>query len=314
MEVLDKAKVGMRKVTAIPDDYDVMVTYSAGCDDFERACLDESHRKGKINVKAHNSISIYNQLVNINYTTERVQGRLDYICMRDRRSVEHFKRFLSGVRLLNVGDPDWDYFKTDVFKQEVSRVIDAYGKKLLLICCGFDMNHKECTYWPMIVKHAIQQGFKILMSCHPGHESRMSKDMQKYKVPKDLHHHVLFAAASHVICEPSSTVIAESMMLRTKVCCYPYIPHAGNVYGVTGWASESDEWRKAMQNCMGPELLSFMPVTASASLLQDFLDSPTPLISEDQTDMLFGWPKVESYSSNFFDTLERDILEAGKWK
>ncbi len=291
----------------LPQDYDVMFSQSAGLDDFERACLVNSWAKGKINVKLHNSMSTYNTITNINYIQARVKGKLHGFCMKEQRAVDHYKRFLPepNVWYLNVGDPDWDYFQTEEFKEAVRSFRQEYGDKVLLICASFDSGKPEANFWTVVIPWAVSQGFRVLIRTHPGCESRIPSVLRSYMAP-NLHRHVLFAGASHVIGEMASSVIGECMMLETKVGSYPFIPHHPK-YGVHSWMDNDTTWREAIVRQVGLPMLSYIPFIHTSGSLAEFLADDRPLITKDQMDSLWGWPRVPCYSEYLFQCLEKRL-------
>ena len=292
---------------SLPRDYDVMFSQSAGLDAFERDSLTNSWRKGKTNVKLHNSMSTYNTLTNINYIQARVKGRLHGFCMKEQRSVEHFRRFLPepNVWYLNVGDPDWDYFQTEEFKSGVKAVRQSYGDKILLVLISFDSGAVECRFWRTVIPWAVAKGFRVLIRPHPGCEHRIPADLQKYQAP-DLHRHVLFAGASHVLGEMASSVIGECMLLGTKVGSYPFVPHTPR-YGVHSWMDDDTRWRGAIVKQVGARLLSYVPFVHTAGSLGSFLLDTKPLITTEQMDELWGWPRVPNYCDYLLQSLERKL-------
>jgi hypothetical protein len=291
----------------LPEDYEVMFSQSAGLDDFERMSLVNSWAKGKTNVKLHNSMSTYNALVNINYVKARVKGKLHGFCMKEQRAVDHYKRFLpeSDVWYLNVGDPDWDYFQTEEFKAGVQSVQATYGEKLLLVLASFDSGKPECDFWTTVIPWAVANGFRVLIRPHPGCEHRIPPVLRQYAAP-NIHRHVLFAAASHVIGEMASSVIGECMFLGTKVGSYPFVPHTPK-YGVHSWMDNDTTWWEAIVKHVGPKLLSYVPFVHTSGSMAEFLEDSKPLITERQMDDLWGWPRVPCYSEHLFQCLERKL-------
>lgn len=291
----------------LPDDYDVMFSQSAGLDDFERASLVNSWKRKKTNVKLHNSMSTYNVITNINYIPARVRGKVHGFCMKEQRAINHYRRFLteSDAWMLNVGDPDWDYFQTEGFKNNVQAVRAEYGDKLLLVCASLDSGLVESSFWEIVIPWATAKGFRVMLRTHPGCEHRVTGALQQYKAP-ELHRHVLFAAASHVIGEMSSSVIGECMLLGTKVGSYPFVPHTPR-YGVHSWMDNDTAWREAIVRHIGPKMLFYVPFVHTSGSLAEFLNSDEPLISEMQMNELWGWPRVPCYSSYLLECLERKL-------
>lgn len=291
----------------LPDDYDVMFTQSVGLDDFERTSLVNSWSKGKTNVKLHNSMSTYNTITNINYVQARVKGRVHGFCMKEHRAVEHYRRFLPEpcVWYLNVGDPDWDYFQTDEFKVGVEKFREHYGTKVLLILASFDAGAPERAFWSLVIPWAVSTGFHVMLRPHPGCEHRVPENLQEFMAP-NLHRHVLFAGASHVIGEIASSVIGECMFLGTRVASYPFVPHHPR-YGIHGWIDNDAVWREVVVRQIGAKMLTFVPFVHTTGTLFSFLEEEAPLITNEQMDELWGWPRVPCYSSYLLECLERKL-------
>ena len=307
LNTLNGSGVNLDLVNSVPNDCDVLLSQSAGQDPFEINCLEAGHCLGKVNVKVHNSISTYNTLVNINYTTQRVNGRLDAICFRDQRSIDHFKLFLGGVKFFNVGDPDWDFFKTNEFKNQVFKTKEQYGDRVLSICASFETGKSEIDFWSLVISWAEKKGFKVLIRPHPGYGERFVPEQLKKHLVLDnrLHRHVLLASSSHVIAEPAGTIIAECHLLETRVGSYPFIPHHEK-YGHHTFIDNYKLWNDAIRGHIGNDLLSHLPLVHTTGTLYDFLASTDPLITDAEADSIWGWPKnIESYSSNLFEKLEQ---------
>lgn len=283
----------------------VAFSQSAGLDQFERDCLDRSKSLGMTNVKLHNSMSTYNTLFNVNYARNRVNGRIHGVCMKEQRAILHFKKFLHDVWYLNTGDPDWDYFKTQEFSSKVEEMRGKYGDKVLLICASFDGGQEEKDFWSLIIKWTIDLGFKVLIRVHPGLERQIPPNLVQYIAP-NVHRHVAFASASHILSEMSSTVVGESMMLGTKVGSYPFVPHHFK-YGSHTWIDNDKKWHDAMFNQVGDEMLGCVPYVHTTATLMNFLSSPDPMVTQEQADKLWGWPRVDCYSEYLFKCVEEKL-------
>ncbi len=304
------AELKMKRVPSpeqLPDDYDVMFTQSVGLDGYENACLVNSWAKGKINIKLHNSMSTYNRIVNVNYTPDRVRGHIHGICMKEQRAVDHYRLFLSDTDswMLNVGDPDWDYFQTEEFKTAVSDTKKKYGDKTVLICASFDSGKVEANFWTAVIPWMVAKGFCVLIRPHPGCEKHIPLHLQKYASP-NLHRHVLFAAASHVIAEMASSVVGESMLLKTKVGGYPFVPHTPK-YGRHSWMDNDMTWRESMAKQVGARMLASVPFIHNKSSVDEFLADSTPCVTDQQADELWGWPKVPCYCEHLFKCVEEKL-------
>ena len=289
----------------IPTDCNVAFSQSAGLDSFEKSCLDYSKKLGKVNIKLHNSMSVYNKLLNINYTKNRVGGRIHGICSKEHRSILHFKQFLPNVFYLNTGDPDWDYFRTQEFTNAVKKAHDQYGKKLLLICTSFENGNIEVRFWELITKWAEAAGFRPIIRVHPGREWALPPGLTKYGC-SNLHRHVAMAAASHVLAEICSTVIGECMMLGTKVGSFPMVPHNGK-YGKHDWIDNNQQWKGTVVKHIGGDFLNYVPYVHTSRTLVDFLSSSDPIITKQQMDSIWGWPRVDCYSEYLFKCVEEKV-------
>ena len=294
-------------VDDVPIDFNVAFSTSAGLDDFERECLIKSRAIGKINIKLHNSMSTNNTIENPNYTTERVDGRIHGICTREQRAIRHFQKFLPDVFYLNTGDPDWDYFRTQEFKGEVDRVHKWCGKKLLLICSPFkeELGEFEVEFWKLVIDWAERIGFRVVIRSHPGRATYVPKELRPF-LHNEIHRHVIFAAASHVLVANCSTVIGECMLLGTKVGSFPMVPHNGK-YGKHDWIDDPVSWHNITAGQIGKDLLSYLPYVHTRGTLNEFLSSPNPLISQEQMDSIWGWPRVDCYSEYLFKCVEEKV-------
>jgi hypothetical protein len=305
IETIKRTNLGVEFVNSIgeiPSDYDVMFSQSAGLDPFEKECLLKSHELGKTNIKLHNSMSTYNTLVNIHYTEQRVAGRIDGICMREQRAIDHFKRFNNKVFYLKTGDPDWDYLKTPEFHTSSSELVSKNGKKVLLICNSFDYGETEGVFIRLIVKWAEEIGFKVFIRIHPGNERNTPPDLLKYIAP-NVHRYTMLASVSHVIGEMASTIIGECHMIGIKVGSYPFAPHTVK-YAQHEWVDNLPMWKAKIEKQVGYELLSKVPFVHTTGTLKEFLSNSTPIVSPSEVDKIWGWPKAESYSSYLFECLE----------
>lgn len=295
----------INSINEIPHDYDVSLSQSAGLDQFEKGCLLKSLSFGKINIKVHNSMSTYNNLVNIHYTEQRVNGRIHGICMREQRAIDHFKKFNNKVFYLKTGDPDWDYLKSNEYHESVLKLKSSIGNKVLLICNSFDCGNIEGNFIRLIIKWAEDLGFRVFIRLHPGNERNIPKDLVSYVAP-NVHRYTMLSSASHVIGEMASTIIGECHLLGVKVGSYPFAPHTIK-YGSHEWIDNLPLWKSKITKQVGKELLEKVPFVHTTATLKEFLSDKNPIINEDEINKIWGWPKVESYSSYLFECLENKI-------
>ena len=296
----------VKYVSDISNEHDILFTESAGLDGFEAACLLKSFQKGRVNLKIANSISIHKNIVNINYTPQKTQGRIHGMCGRDQRTCTHFNSFNPGLKCLNVGDPDWDATNTTLFKQEVNIIKRAYNEKLLVICVCMD-DPQEYLWMDSIAAYAQLFGYGVIVHPHPGRIEQTVKYMQHFKSKLKLNinvdHHMIFAAASHLLIEINSTVVAESLRFGTKVGATPMVSHSDG-YGKHVWTHTKEDWNKRTKNTVGPEIQNIVSPIIDASMLEEFL-STSSKVPIQKVDDIFGWPKVNNYCSYLFYTVDK---------
>jgi hypothetical protein len=305
-KIIKQRQVQVKFVNAPPKDYDVMFSESSGfASKWEKLILTSSKNIGKINIKVKNAISMQRNIRNINYLPEHTKHTLDGICVKENRSIIHYREFTNGLFLLNTGDPDWDWFITDDFKKQVHDTNEKYGEKFLLLGAGF-INSEEIPYYRMLIAEAEVNGFNVAIRIHPGCERRKDAALHTY-YDMDTDGFVLDAAASHVIENISSAMLAESLLLGTKVGCTPAIRHFLG-YGVPHlWVSDYNKWHKNILPKVGKELLDIIPIISDRFELAKFLSDDKLPVSSEHIDKLFGWPKVPNYCSYFFESVEKQL-------
>ena len=288
--------------------YDVMFSESSGFSNkFEKKCLTESKRKGKINIKLNNAISICCDITNPNYTTEHVKDTLNGMCMKGQRTIEHYQKFSKNLFFINVGDSDWDMFETEEFKSQVKQINEKYGNKILLIGSDFGGIPEEVSWDNQAILQAQKMGFKVIVRVHVGREKFIPDSLKEY-VDLETPRFVLFAAASHVIENIASTMLAECLYLNKKVGCSALIPHPKDYGSTSGWVTNYDEWKKLILPKAGKEFCDIIPRAVSEEELDKFLSSNEVFADQNKIDSIFGWNRVPNYCSQTFEEIEKKLL------
>jgi len=309
--VVKKSGVGfIRKRTADgKSDYDVVFSESAGVTRFEKASLDDSKKRNKVNIKLNNSISIDTSVINTVYTPNKTRDTLHGMFLKGQRTVDHFKKFSRGLFFISGGDPDWDQFSTDDFKSQVKTANTKYGDKFLAI--GLTLHHKEEGIWcERIIKQANEKGIKTVIRMHPGLEHNVRKFLSKSAqshIDNATPYYVLLASSSHIIVNVHSSMIAEGLYLGKKVGCTPFI---GNFirYGKPHmWINDYKEWSNAVLSKMGKTVHQNVPRITTEKDLTEFLSTNKPFMNQNDVDSFFGWKRLPSYSSHLFEEVERIV-------
>jgi hypothetical protein len=282
--------------------YDVMLSESAGLNAFEKDILQQSISAKKLNVKVHNSISIYNTIFNKYYLPQRTNNLIHAMCMKDQRSIDHFKRFNRKIIYINTGDPDWDYLTTKEFNCGVCNIRNRCGNKILLLCLSFH-KYEELVYLTSIIKEAERCGFSVLIITHPDRLNRMPDSFREYLV--DINKYIAIQAASHVMTNVCSTIVAECLLLNKSIGVFPTIPHASG-WGKHLWIINAEDWHTRVRRFIGSELLNLLTFVDTTNSLSAFLHTKKHKVL-DVNDKIFGWPRVPSYCSHFFQLLENKI-------
>ncbi len=307
-ERIQKGEIDAKVCEDILDHYDVMFSESSGSVSvFEGAILSESKKQGKINLILHNAISIHTHLRNINYLPPENTKYIHGMCVKGQRSIDHYKKFTKDLFYLNTGDPDWDLFGTHSFKREVEEVQKKYGDKLLVLCAGF-INEEEIEYYKRMILLAEELGFKVIVCVHPGSQSRKPVFFQEYEDYQSSHF-ILLKAASHIIENVYSTIMAESLFLGKRVGCTPAIRHFAGYGGPHVWVENYVKWYKHVVSKVGKEVIDLLPRIFTENELRDFLSSDSAYVTEERIDKIFGWPKVSNYSEHLFKMVEEKVKE-----
>ena len=307
---LNLYNVKYEEIKRLPD-YDIMLSESAGCTPFERYWLEVSRRRGKANVALINGASSYQDFEAGPYHKKFIEEKLiDGLCAKIERTVICQKKFFEPLFLINVGDPDWDWWQTDEFKKKVEKVKSRFGNKLLVICEEYrtrlDKVLDGLPYAEFCIKHAENLGFKVVINVHPDSWKRKPEHLEPY-YNKSIHHHVLFKAASHVITNAGCTVIGESLFLRTKVGCDLLAGHYPK-FGTHTWL-DKETWFVEMPKHIPSEILNLISTVFSEKDLHEFLASPKLKASPEEVDKAFGRIRVRNYTEYLFKTLDKRYVK-----
>jgi hypothetical protein len=212
--------------------------------------------------------------------------------------------------LINVGDPDWDWWQTAEFKKKVENVRLRFGSKLLVLCEEYrtrlDKQLEGASYAEFCIKRAESLGFKVVINVHPDSWKRVPEHLYKY-CNIDIHHHVLFKAASHVLTSIACTVIGESSFLGTKVGCDLAAFHWPK-FGQHAWLDKKT-WFDIIPKHIPTEILNLVSTVFSEKDLDKFLSSSKPKGSMVEVDKAFGKINVPNYTEHLFKTLDKRYME-----
>lgn len=303
---LDSYKVKYQEIDKLPD-YDVMISEGMGFLPFEVQWMTESKKRNKTNVMLINSTTAYRNYV-VSYFLPSKTKLLDGICMKIEETVLHYKEFTENLFLINVGDPDWDYWKTDEFKEKVEKVKSELGDKILVLCEFYGCD--ECLqYIEFCIKKAENLGFKIIINLHPScWEYGWKKDFDNFRkyCNTDIHHHVLFKAASHMIGNIQSSVIAEGLFLETKVGCNPIVAHHDGFGEGEKWLDRSS-WLIKVSKHMKQEIIDTVDLVFNEKDLDGFLSNSEKKVSMQEATKAFGKINVPCYTEYLFKTLDERL-------
>ena len=289
-------------------DYDVMFSESSGFSSlFEKRHLTESKRKNKVNIKLNISISINRGMTNPNYTPDETKNTLHGIYMKGQRTLNHFKTFTIVLFFIIAGDPDWDVFHTSEFKTMVQQTKEKYGEKFLLIGMIFSGPKQEIVWCKRIIQRALAMGITPVVRVH-SYRERFIPDFLRPYVDSETPRFVLFAAASHVVENIGSTMIAECLYLNRKVGMTGLMPHFGGYGEGHIWFENSNEWKIIALPRIGKELLDIVPRVVSVQEIDKFLSDDIVSYDEKMIDTIFGWQRVPSYCSDLFEKIEKKLI------
>jgi len=285
---------------SVPNDYDVMFCEGMGSfNGFEKTCLTKSKQLHKKNVMLVNSISPWRNEVNPYFLPEKT-GLLDGICMRMNEHLLHYKEFTKNLFLINVGDPDWDWWTTSEFKKEVAKTNAKFGKKILLYCGVFATPDQAIPYVRLWIKQAERLGFKFMINPHPDRWKLMPLEFVKY-CNRHIDHHVLFKAASHIVSSPNCSVLMEGLLLGTKAGSTPLIAHCAG-HGQHRWLDKK-AWHIKVPKHIKPEIFKMIPPIFDEKDMINFLSSPVN-VSAELVKKELGIINVPNYSEYLFKTLD----------
>ena len=297
---LDLYKVKYQEINKLPE-YDVMLSEANGHLPFEIRWMTESKKRGKTNVMLINSLSSVN--IHIPSFTPDKTKLLDGMCMKADVDILQYRSFNNELFMINVGDPDWDYWKTEEFKKKEKEVRDRFGNKIFVICCVF-ARPEEVPYTELCIKKAKELGFSPIINVHPDRWSKVPASLLKY-CNKGIHHHVLFSASSHLLTTICSTVFFEGLYLRTHVGCNQAVYHSGR-RGNHVWLNK-ETWFKAVSKQSKQEFIDMAEPVFNEADLESFLLSPKPKIPIEQIVKTFGLITVPCYTEYLFKTLDKKL-------
>lgn len=292
-----------------PSNYDVMFSEGTGffCL-FEKYWLKESKKRGKSNVVLSNSLSGWRNDVNPYFLPENTK-LIDGICMKIEEHLLYYKEFTKGLFLVNVGDPDWDWWSTNEFKEKVKKVKSELGNKILVLCEAFILSKDDTPYTEFCIKQAENLGFKVVINVHPDRQQFAPKQFLRY-CNTTVYHHVLFKAASHTIGNIGSSTTVENLFLGTKVGCNPIVAHCAG-HGEHRWLGRKT-WITKVSKHFKSEILSMISPIFDEKELHSFLSSSKLEVSVQSTEKVFGKINVSCYAEYLFKTLDKKLMRKGK--
>jgi len=303
VQELNKYKVKYKEIKTLFN-HDVLFSEGLGTfSSFEKSWLSISRKQGKKNVMLVNGLSGWMN-DELPYFLPDKTALLDGICMKMEEQIRNFERFTKGLFFVNVGDPDWDWWKTDEFSREVAKAKAKLGPKSLVYCGIFSIPEQEIPYTNFCIKQAEKLGFKFIINPHPDRWYLMPKQFYKY-CNMDIHHHVLFKAASHVISSITCSVITESLFLGTKVGCDGFIGHCAG-HGKHKWL-DRNSWLAKVSKNIKQEILNMTSLVSDEKSLSTFLSSSEPGASIKAAEKVFGKKYFPSYGRCLFETLDRKL-------
>lgn len=288
-----------------PPEFDVLFTEGMGAfNPFESYWLKESKQRGRTNIILVNSLSGWRNHSNHFFGPEYT-GLIDGVCMKIEEHLLNFKEFTKDLFLVNVGDPDWDWWQTDEFKNEVEKVNVRFGKKIFVFGDVFIDPTNSIPYVESCIAISKRLGFKFVINPHPDRWDMIPKKFLRY-CNRDIHHHVLFKAASHVVCHISSSIIVESMLLGTKAGTDPTVAHCDG-WGKHRWL-DKDSFRSKIANHLNQEIIDMIPLVFDEEDINDFLASSEPNAPVEVVGKAFGKIDVPCYSEYLFQTLDKKLM------
>lgn len=301
---LNLYKIEYKEITSLPD-YDVMFSESGGLWPFEKRWLCEGKDRGKINILLMNSACIRKLDDPSPYLQTFVDDKLvDGICAKIEKPVLFQKKLVDPLFMINVGDPDWDWWQTEEFRGRVRKTKLALGDKTLVLCGTYTSPKQATAYTELCIRQARNLGFRLVINPHPDRWNLIPKQFHEY-CNWDIHHHVLFQAASHVISSIGCTVISEGLFLGTKVGCEPSVSHCDK-WGEHKWL-DRDAWATKISKQVDSQILDMVSPVFDEKDLRNFLSSSVPGASVESAGKAFGRIVVPNYTAYLFKTLDEKL-------
>lgn len=304
VEELNRYRINYTKVND-PSGCDVMFSEGVGafCS-FEKKKLIDSKGLGKTNVVLVNSLSGWRNQLNP-YFRPGLTRLIDGICMKVEEHLLNFKEFTKKLFLVNVGDPDWDWWQSDEFTNEVKKVNSRFGDKIFVFGDVFIEPASSIPYVESCIAISKKLGFKFMINPHPDRWDMIPKQFYKY-CNREIHHHVLFKAASHVVGHVSSSIILESMLLGTRAGTDPTVAHCDG-QGKHRWL-DRDSFRTKIAKHLKQEIIDMVPLVFDEEDIHNFLSSFEPNAPVEVVGKAFGKIDVPCYSEYLFKTLDKKLM------
>ncbi len=307
-EALKKSRVKYKRFRSDrKPKYDIMFSESSGHSSFEKSSLVASKNIGKINIKLNNAISLYQNIINTNYTPDKTIDTLDIMVMKGQRTIDHYKKFTKNLAFINAGDPDWDIVNTREFQEKVNSFKTKHGNKILLIGVAFLNKNDEEPWCLRMIDQAKKKGFKVILSYHIG--------LPKGNIPLSLRNYVdfetprfvLFNAAALIATNICSTMLADSLFFGKKIACSGSLPHLYKYGRPHVWIDDYEKWRTNALSKVGQDLFGVIPRAVTEEEIDKFLTSKS-VIDQTKIDNIFGWERVPNYCENLFQKVEEVLL------
>jgi len=290
--------------------HDVLFSEGMGAFCFsEDFWLKQSKDLGKTNIILINSLSGWRNRPN-HFFGPKYTGLIDGVCMKIEEHLLSFKEFTEDLFLINTGDPDWDWWQTNEFKNEVKKVNSKYGNKIFVFGDVFIEPTSSIPYVESCIAISKELGFKFIINPHPDRWDMVPKKFYKY-CNRDIHHHVLFKAASHVVCHVSSSIILESMLLGTRAGTDPTIAHCDG-WGKHRWLDNKDLFRTKISKHLKQEIIDMIPLVFNREDISNFLSSSKPNAPIETVGKVFGKIDVPCYCEYLFQTLDKKLMKEEK--
>ena len=308
VDELNRYNVKYVEITKLPN-YDVMFSEGVGTfSPFEKRWMAESKKLGKTNVMLVNSTSAYRNIINTYFLPEKT-GLLDGICMKMEEHLFHYQEFTKDLFLINVGDPDWDWWGTDEFKNEVDKTRSMFGDKILVFGEPFLLPKQAIPYAELCIKQAKSLGFKFVINPHPDRGDIVPEQFRKY-CNRNIHHHVLFKAATHIVTSINCSLLAEGLFLGTKVGSDSFIPHCEE--WVTHKWLDKNSWLTKAPKHVKQEILDMISFVCDKKDIYEFLSNNKLGATVEVAGKAFGKIVVPCYSEYLFETLDKKLIKEGK--